>query len=146
METTRERSNPDELLEQVEKQERRQSRGKLKVFLGYSAGVGKTYTMLEEAHHQKAKGVDVVVACVESHGRKETEELLVGLESLPLKEIEYRGIRVREMDLDAVLARHPQLVLVDELAHTNAPGSRHTKRYQDVRGAAGGGHRRLHHA
>jgi len=107
-------------------------RGKLKVFLGYSAGVGKTYTMLEEAQHQRGKGIDVVVGCVVSHGRKETEELLAGLESLPLKEIEYRGIKVREMDLDAILVRHPQLVLVDELAHTNAPESRHPKRYLDV--------------
>ena len=88
--------------------------------------------MLEEAQQQKKNGIEVVVACVESHGRKETEELLIGLESIPLKEIEYRGIKIREMDLDAVLKRHPQLVLVDELAHTNAPGSRHTKRYQDV--------------
>jgi two-component system sensor histidine kinase KdpD len=126
------RPNPDELLKKIEDQERRQSRGKVKVFLGYSAGVGKTYTMLEEAHHQKEKGVDIVVACVESHGRKETEELLNGLESLPLKETEYKGIKIKEMDLDLVITRHPQLVLVDELAHTNAPGSRHFKRYQDV--------------
>ena len=133
------RPNPDELLRQVEDQERRQSRGKVKVFLGYSAGVGKTYTMLEEAHHQKEKGVDIVVACVESHGRRETEELLEGLESLPLKEIEYKGIRIKEMDLDAVMTRHPQLVLVDELAHTNAPGSRHFKRYQDVEELLGAG-------
>ncbi len=132
MEPNGARPNPDELLKQVEAEERKLARGKLKVFLGYSAGVGKTYTMLEEAQSQKEKGTDVVVACVESHGRKETEELLAGLESVPLKAIEYRGINVREMDLDAVLARHPQLVLVDELAHTNAPSSRHTKRYQDV--------------
>jgi two-component system, OmpR family, sensor histidine kinase KdpD len=127
------RPNPDELLKKVEAEERKQARGKLKVFLGYSAGVGKTYTMLEEAQRQKEKGVEVLVACVESHGRKETEELLAGLESIPLRSIEYRGIELREMDLDATLARHPQLVLVDELAHTNAPGSRHVKRYQDVK-------------
>jgi two-component system sensor histidine kinase KdpD len=126
------RPDPDELLKQVEAEELQQSRGKLKVFLGYSAGVGKTYTMLEEAHHLKEQGTDIVVACVVSHGRKETEELLAGLEQISLKEIEYKGIRVSEMDLDATLARHPQLVLVDELAHTNASGSRHTKRYQDV--------------
>ena len=132
MEKDRSRPNPDELLKQVEAEERKQVRGKLKVFLGYSAGVGKTYTMLEEAQHQRGKGIDVVVGCVVSHGRKETEELLAGLESLPLKEIEYRGIKVREMDLDAILVRHPQLVLVDELAHTNAPESRHPKRYLDV--------------
>ncbi|HTY47397.1 MAG TPA: DUF4118 domain-containing protein [Methanomassiliicoccales archaeon] len=126
------RPNPDELLKQVNEEERQQAKGKLKVFLGYSAGVGKTFTMLEEAHHQKKKGIDVVVACVESHGRVETEVLLQGLESVPLREIDYRGIRITELDLDRVLARHPQLVLVDELAHTNAPGSRHAKRYQDV--------------
>ncbi len=88
--------------------------------------------MLEEAQIQSNKGTDIIVGCVESHGRKETEDLLTGLESIPLKEIEYRGIKVKEFDLDAVLARHPQLVLVDELAHTNAPTSRHPKRYQDV--------------
>lgn len=126
------RPDPDELLKQVQAEERQQARGKLKVFLGYSAGVGKTYTMLEEAQSQRDKGMEVAVACVESHGRKETEEMLVGLESIPLRETEYRGIIIREMDLDAVLARHAQLVLVDELAHTNAPGSRHKKRYQDV--------------
>jgi two-component system sensor histidine kinase KdpD len=126
------RPNPDELLAQVTKEEKESSQGKLKIFLGYSAGVGKTYTMLEEAQRQKEKGNDIVVACVESHGRKETEELLVGLESLPQKEIDYRGVRLKEMDLDKVLARRPQLALVDELAHTNAPGSRHSKRYQDV--------------
>ncbi|HEY3419291.1 MAG TPA: DUF4118 domain-containing protein [Methanomassiliicoccales archaeon] len=126
------RPNPDELLKQVEAEERKQSRGKLKVFLGYSAGVGKTYTMLEEAQRQKEAGIDVVVACVESHGRRETEELLAGLESIPLLELEYHGIKIREMDLDAVLIRDPQLVLVDELAHTNAPGSRHAKRHKDV--------------
>jgi len=127
------RPNPDELLAQVTREEKKSSQGKLKIFLGYSAGVGKTYTMLEEAQSQKEHGKDIVVACVESHGRKETEELLVGLESLPQKEIEYRGVRLKEMDLDKVLARRPQLALVDELAHTNAPGSRHTKRYQDVK-------------
>jgi len=127
------RPNPDELLAQVTREEKKSSQGKLKIFLGYSAGVGKTYTMLEEAQSQKEHGKDIVVACVESHGRKETEELLVGLESLPQKEVEYRGVRLKEMDLDKVLARRPQLALVDELAHTNAPGSRHTKRYQDVK-------------
>ncbi len=132
MQKDRGRPDPDELLRQVEAEEQKRSRGKMKVFLGYSAGVGKTYTMLEEARHQKEAGIDVVVACVESHGRKETEELLVGLDSVPLREIKYHGIQIREFDLDAVLARHPQLVLVDELAHTNAPGSRHAKRHQDV--------------
>jgi two-component system, OmpR family, sensor histidine kinase KdpD len=133
------RPNPDELLARVEEDERKQRQGKLKVFFGYSAGVGKTYTMLEEAQRRKEQGTDLVVACVESHGRKETEELLEGLESLPLREIEYRGIKIKEMDLDAVLVRHPQLALVDELAHTNVPGSRHAKRYQDVEELLGAG-------
>lgn len=127
-----ERPNPDELLKQVEKEERKRSRGKLKVFLGYSAGVGKTYAMLEDAHNRKERGTDLVVALLESHGRRETEELLEGLETIPPRTIDYRGMTLKEPDLDAVLARKPQLVLVDEIAHTNAPGSRHLKRYQDV--------------
>ncbi|MDW5564281.1 MAG: DUF4118 domain-containing protein [Methanomassiliicoccus sp.] len=127
-----ERPNPDELLKQVTKEERKRSRGKLKVFLGYSAGVGKTYAMLEDAHHRKDRGTDVVVALLESHGRKETEALLVGLEVLLPKVSEYHGMRLKEPDVDVVLSRRPHLVLVDELAHSNAPGSRHTKRYQDV--------------
>lgn len=108
------------------------SRGKLKVFLGASAGVGKTYAMLLEAHEQKARGVDVVVGYVETHRRKETEALLEGLEVLDLREIEHRGVKLREFDIDRALERRPQLILVDELAHTNAPGSRHPKRYQDI--------------
>jgi two-component system sensor histidine kinase KdpD len=127
------RPDPDELLARVQAQERRQARGKLKIFLGYAAGVGKTYAMLEVAVHEyRAAGVDVVVAYVETHGRTETEALLVGLETIPRKRIEYRGRTFTEMDVDAVLARKPQLVLVDELAHTNVPGSRHPKRHQDV--------------
>jgi two-component system sensor histidine kinase KdpD len=126
------RPNPDELLKQVIKEERKRSRGKLKVFLGYSAGVGKTYAMLEDAHRRQDRGTDIVVAMLESHGRKETEALLVGLEAMPPKIIDYHGMRLAEPDIDAVLARRPQLVLVDELAHSNAPGSRHNKRYQDV--------------
>jgi two-component system, OmpR family, sensor histidine kinase KdpD len=126
------RPNPDELLNQVVREERKRSRGKLKVFLGYSAGVGKTYAMLEDAHRRKDRGTDVVVALLESHGREETEALLVGLEAIPPKITEYRGMRLKEPDTDAVLARNPQLVLVDELAHSNAPGSRHLKRHQDV--------------
>ncbi|HUL39365.1 MAG TPA: DUF4118 domain-containing protein [Methanomassiliicoccales archaeon] len=127
-----ERPDPDELLTQIEKAERKSAQGKLKIFLGYSAGVGKTYTMLEEAQRQKEKGRDVLVACVESHGRKETEELLIGLEVVKRRTLEHRGVTLTEMDLDAVLARKPQLALVDELAHTNAPGGRHSKRYRDV--------------
>lgn len=127
-----ERPDPDELLRQVEREERRRSRGKLKIFLGYSAGVGKTYAMLEDAHHRKERGTDLVVALLESHGRKETDALLKGLDLIPPRLTDYRGMTLKEPDVDAVLARMPQLVLVDELAHTNAPGSRHLKRYQDV--------------
>jgi two-component system, OmpR family, sensor histidine kinase KdpD len=126
------RPDPDELLRRVEAEERQQARGKLKIFLGYVAGVGKTYAMLEAAHQRKEEGVDVSVAFVETHKRKETEALLKGLEIIPRRQVNYRGASLTEMDLDAVLRRHPQLALVDELAHSNAPGSRHPKRYQDV--------------
>jgi two-component system sensor histidine kinase KdpD len=126
------RPNPDELLNLVQREQEQQARGKLKIFLGYVAGVGKTYAMLEAAHQRLAEGQDLVVAYLETHGRPETEALLPGLELIPRRPIEYRGVTLTELDLDAVLARHPQLVLVDELAHTNAPGSRHAKRYQDL--------------
>ena len=107
-------------------------RGRLKIFLGYAAGVGKTFAMLEAAHQRRAEGLDVVIGYVETHKRVETETLVQGLEIIPRKILEYRGIELTEMDMDAVLARHPRLALVDELAHTNAPGSRHPKRHQDV--------------
>jgi two-component system sensor histidine kinase KdpD len=110
----------------------REGRGRLKIFFGAAPGVGKTYEMLSAARAAKREGVDVVVGVVETHGRAETEALLDGLETLPRKEVAYRGRTISEMDLDAVLRRAPQLVLVDELAHTNAPGLRHPKRYQDV--------------
>jgi two-component system, OmpR family, sensor histidine kinase KdpD len=126
------RPDPDELLARIKEEEERSKRGKLKIFLGYVAGVGKTYAMLEAAHQRKAEGIDVVVGYAETHGRKETEALLSGLELIPRKKIEYRGTSLTEMDLDAVITRHPRLVLVDELAHTNSPGTRHPKRYQDV--------------
>lgn len=106
--------------------------GKLKIFFGYAAGVGKTYAMLEAAHQAQKEGIDVVVGYVEPHARPDTLALLEGLESLPCKEIDYRGIKLREFDLDRALQRKPQLILVDELAHNNAKGCRHTKRYQDV--------------
>ncbi len=125
------RPNPDELLAQVKAEEEQKKRGKLKIFLGYAAGVGKTYTMLEAAH-QREKEVDVVVALAETHGRAETEQLLEGLEIIPRKHVVYSGLTLNEMDLEAVLSRQPQLALVDELAHTNAPGLLHPKRYQDV--------------
>ncbi|MGB9301370.1 MAG: sensor histidine kinase KdpD [Anaerolineae bacterium] len=126
------RPNPDELLARIQTEERLQARGRLKIFLGYAAGVGKTYAMLEAAHQRKAEGVDLVVACVDTHGRAETEAMLQGLEVIPRRQVEYRGTTLTELDVDAVLARRPQLALVDELAHTNAPGSRHAKRYHDV--------------
>src|SRR4030042_600957 len=126
------RPDPDFLLAKIHAEEITHRRGNLKIFLGYAAGVGKTYAMLEAARQRKSQGVDVVAGYVETHGRAETERLLDGVEILPGSELESRGIRLPEMDVDAVLARHPALVLVDEFAHTNAPGSRHPKRYLDV--------------
>ncbi len=111
---------------------REQQRGRLKVYLGFAAGVGKTYEMLQEAHRLKRQGVDVVLGIVETHGRPETAALIGDLEQVPRRRIEYRGVVLGEMDVDALLKRHPQVALVDELAHTNAPGSRNAKRYQDV--------------
>jgi two-component system sensor histidine kinase KdpD len=124
------RPSPDALLKEIQKEEGKP--GRLKIFLGYSPGVGKTYTMLEEAHLLKRRGDDVVVGVVETHKRAETEELLKDLEVIRCKSADYKGITLDEFDLDAVLARRPSVVLVDELAHTNAPWSRHPKRYQDV--------------
>ena len=126
------RPDPDELLQRVTAEENKLTRGKLKIFLGYVAGVGKTYAMLEAAHQRQDEGIDVVIGYAETHGRKETEELLSDLEIIPRQQINYRNIAVSDMDLDAILKRHPNLVIVDELAHTNAPGLRHPKRYQDV--------------
>src|SRR5712691_1921145 len=126
------RPNPDALLTRVQAEEAQQARGKLKIFFGAMAGVGKTYAMLEAAHARRAEGMDVVVGWVDTHGRAETEALLEGLEMLPRRAVTYRGTTLNEFDLDAALARHPALLLVDELAHTNAPGSRHAKRWQDV--------------
>ncbi|MBI3462234.1 MAG: sensor histidine kinase KdpD, partial [Planctomycetes bacterium] len=129
---TDKRPSPDELLARVQREEGESRRGKLKIFFGYAAGVGKTYAMLEAAQREKRDGVDVVVGYVEPHGRPETTALLAGLEELPSREIAYRGVTLREFDLDAALSRRPELILVDELAHTNAEGSRHQKRWQDV--------------
>ncbi|MGO9244667.1 MAG: DUF4118 domain-containing protein [Verrucomicrobiia bacterium] len=126
------RPNPDALLAEIQREERAAKRGQLKIFFGMCPGVGKTYAMLEAAQARAREGVDVVVGVVETHGRKETYELLTGLTIINRKKIDYRGVTLEEMDIDATLARHPQLALVDELAHTNAPGSRHPKRYQDV--------------
>jgi two-component system sensor histidine kinase KdpD len=110
----------------------RARRGRLKIYLGYCAGVGKTYEMLQEGHRLKNEGFDVVAGLIETHGRPETAALISGLEVVPHRTLTYRGIAVEEMDLDAVLARKPQIALVDELAHTNVPGSRNAKRYEDV--------------
>lgn len=126
------RPDPDALLAAIQKDEERQQRGKLKIFFGMAAGVGKTYTMLEAAQRLKSEGVDVVVGYIETHQRAETEALLAGLEIIPRQKVEYRGTRMDEMDTDAILKRYPHTVLVDELAHTNVPGVRHIKRYQDV--------------
>jgi two-component system, OmpR family, sensor histidine kinase KdpD len=124
------RPSPEALLEAARREERRV--GKLRIFVGAAPGVGKTYEMLQQAHARRKDGYDVVVGVVETHGRRETEALLEGLEVIPRKRIEYKGQLLQEMDLDAVIARRPQIVLVDELAHTNADGSRHPKRYLDV--------------
>ncbi|HTX90477.1 MAG TPA: sensor histidine kinase KdpD [Anaerolineales bacterium] len=126
------RPDPDTLLARIQAEEEQDKRGQLKVFLGYAAGVGKTYAMLEAAHQRKAEGVDVVIGYVETHKRAETEALVGGLEIVPRLQLTYRNVQLPEMDIDAVLKRRPRLVLVDELAHSNAPGSRHAKRYQDV--------------
>jgi two-component system, OmpR family, sensor histidine kinase KdpD len=126
------RPDPDELLKAMRREERSHQTGRLKVFFGMCAGVGKTYEMLKAAHEEQHKGVDVVVGYVETHGREETLALVNGLEVIPRQHIDYRGALIDEMDIDAILRRKPALVLIDELAHTNAPGSRHPKRYQDV--------------
>lgn len=110
----------------------RSKRGRLKVYLGFAAGVGKTFRMLEEAHAMKRRGVDVVLGLVETHGRSETAALIAGLESVPQREFTYRGVTLFEMDVDAVIRRRPQVAIVDEVAHTNVPGSRNNKRFQDV--------------
>lgn len=126
------RPDPNALLSLIQKEEARQQRGKLKLFFGMVAGVGKTYAMLEAARRMQAEGVEVVVGYIETHGRAETTALLEGMEVLPRRTLEYRGVVLEELDLDALLQRKPQLALVDELAHTNAPGLRHRKRYQDI--------------
>src|SRR5262245_2917931 len=126
------RPDPDALLERVQEQQATRTRGRLKVFFGASPGVGKTFAMLEAAQRRQKDGADVVVGWVETHGRAETAALLENLERLPPRPVEYRGTLLREFDLDAALARRPALLLLDELAHTNAPGSRHAKRWQDA--------------
>ena len=120
--------SPESLLAKLKATEQ----AKLRVYLGAAPGVGKTYQMLEDAHALRRQGVDIVIAYVEAHNRAETAELVNGLECVPLKRLEYRGVTLTEMDVDAVIARQPTIAIVDELAHTNAPGSKHQKRYEDV--------------
>ena len=126
------RPDPDSLLEELNASESRNLRGSLKIYFGYAAGVGKTFAMLQNAHRAQSAGRDIVVGYVEPHARPETSALLDALEQLPTREIDYRGVTLRELDVDAAIQRHPEIVLVDELAHTNAEGSRHVKRWQDV--------------
>ena len=126
------RPDPDELLASLKIEEEKSKRGKLKIFFGMCAGVGKTYSMLKTAHAEMQKGCDIIIGYVETHKRQETAELVEGFELIPRKVYLYKSTPVEEMDLDAIIARKPHTVLVDELAHTNAPGSRHNKRYQDV--------------
>lgn len=126
------RVNPDELLRTIQEEEQKRQQGHLRIFFGYAAGVGKTYSMLKAAHAAKKQGIDVVAGYVEPHARPQTVALLNGLEALPLRTIEYKGIQLSEFDVEAAIKRAPKLILVDELAHTNCEGSRHKKRYQDI--------------
>jgi two-component system, OmpR family, sensor histidine kinase KdpD len=121
-------ARPEDFLEML----RRAKRGRLKLYIGFAAGVGKTYRMLEEAHALKRRGVDVVLGFVETHGRAETAALIEGLPAIPRKKFQYRGVEIEEMDLEGILERKPEITVVDEIAHTNVPGSRNRRRYQDV--------------
>lgn len=132
MHATDNRPDPDELLASLKYEEEKSKRGRLKIFFGMCAGVGKTYTMLQTAKAEKIKGNDIIIGYVETHNRKETEELVKGFEIIPRKIYKYKSASIQEMDLDAIISRKPRIVLIDELAHTNSPGSRHTKRFQDV--------------
>jgi two-component system sensor histidine kinase KdpD len=123
-----ERPTADQLLAKLQEE----TRPRLRIYIGAAPGVGKTYTLLEEAHALRRSGVDVVIGLIETHGRADTEQLIEGLEVIPRRKVPYKGMVIEEMDLDAILARKPQICIVDELAHTNAPGSRHEKRYQDA--------------
>src|SRR5437868_6197559 len=127
-ETPAQRPRPEDFLELVNKGKR----GRLKLYIGFAAGVGKTYRMLQEAHALQARGVDVVIGFVETHGRAETAALIPGLEVVPRRQVEYRGVTIEEMSLNKILKRNPAVAIVDELAHTNVPGSHNNKRYQDV--------------
>jgi two-component system, OmpR family, sensor histidine kinase KdpD len=126
------RPDPDELLASLISEEEKSKRGKLKIFFGMCAGVGKTYTMLQTAHVEKSKGAGILIGYIETHNRPETAQLVDGFDQIPRRSYIYKSTTLKEMDLDAIIERHPETVLVDELAHSNAPGSRHAKRYQDV--------------
>src|SRR5262245_22736623 len=126
------RPDPDALLARVQAEEAKQTKGKLKIFFGAAPGVGKTYTMLEAGREQARDGINVLVGYIEPHVRPETQALVLGLDVLARKEVPYRGTKLVEFDLEAALAERPQLILVDELAHSNAPGMTHAKRWQDV--------------
>ncbi len=128
----KERPDPEKLLQRAQNEEENSHRGKLKIFLGASPGVGKTYAMLQEAHDDRVKGLDVIIGVVETHGRKEVENLITEFEKIPRAKIHYRDKELSEFDLDAALKRHPAIILMDEMAHTNAPGTRHKKRWQDI--------------
>src|ERR1700752_1089718 len=128
MTTELKRPSPEALLAQIKDGEK----PNLRVYIGAAPGVGKTYQMLEDAHLLKKQGVDIVVATVDTHGREDTRVMIGDLERVPPRRIEYRGVTLEEMDVEAVIARHPEIAIVDELAHTNAPGSKNAKRYQDV--------------
>ena len=123
-----ERPSADALLARIQQQ----ARARLRIYIGAAPGVGKTYEMLQEAHALRARGLDVVVGLVETYSRRDTDAQIKDLEVVPRRRIEYRGVTMEEMDIDAILHRKPQVVLIDELAHTNVPGSRHEKRYEDV--------------
>ncbi|MCX6327926.1 MAG: sensor histidine kinase KdpD, partial [Bacteroidia bacterium] len=126
------RPDPDELLASIKLEEDQSKKGKLKIFFGMCAGVGKTFSMLESAHIDKSNGKDTVIGYVETHNRPDTNELLKGFEIIPRKIVEYKGTKLEDTDIEAVITRKPDIVLIDELAHTNVPGSRHIKRYQDI--------------
>jgi two-component system sensor histidine kinase KdpD len=126
------RPDPDELLASIKLEEDQNKKGKLKIFFGMCAGVGKTFSMLESAHIDKSNGKDIVIGYIETHNRPDTNELIKGFEIVPRKVIEYKGTKLEDADTEAIITRKPDIVLIDELAHTNVPGSRHLKRYQDV--------------
>ena len=127
------RLDPDQLLQRSEEEERQAQRGKLKIYLGAAPGVGKTYAMLHDAIEKRKSGLDVVVGVAESHGRHEIDGMLKHFEIIPRKTVDYHDKSFKEFDLDVALQRHPGLILIDEMAHTNAPGLRHSKRWQDIK-------------